>query len=112
MFIPFAKAYEAAPKENWQPNHEKGMGSQVGSDGEVAIEGWGTYRGLEIRKVGCLPSHQWEEVLSQEIPPFWKRSLVWQDGQQTPVPRTRNKAANQHINLEGLAGKAMEDEGG
>lgn len=45
--IPSAEPRKAAPKENWQADHEEGVRAKVGRDRKVAIECRGAHRTLE-----------------------------------------------------------------
>ncbi len=92
--IPFAKIHEAAPKEDWEPDHEESVCPQIGSDGKIAVEGRRSYLRLEVGEVGSLPSHQREQVLSQDIPPFWKRSFICHISQRTRLPSMRSQPAS------------------
>lgn len=61
---------EATPEQHGQSNHEECMCTEVGSDGEVAIEEGASGLALEVGQVGRLPPNQWEQPLAQIVSPF------------------------------------------
>lgn len=59
----------SAPEEDRKDDHKEGMGTKVGGDREVGIEGGRTSGLLHGRKVGCLPSDQGDYLLTGRISP-------------------------------------------
>lgn len=52
------------------------MGSEVGGDGEVAVEGGRPQLILQPGQVGRLPTDQGQHLLSQRVSPFGQSPLV------------------------------------
>ena len=59
----------SAPEEDREDDHEEGMGTEIGGDGEVGIEGGRTGGLLHGREVGCLPSDQGDDLLTGRVAP-------------------------------------------
>lgn len=55
----------SAPEAYGQPDHEESMGSQVGGNGKVTIEGGGSQLVLHPGEVRRLHSDQGQQLLAQ-----------------------------------------------
>jgi hypothetical protein len=55
---------EPAPEADGQEGHEKGMGAEVGRQGEVRVQERRATDFLQAREIGSLPADEGDEPLS------------------------------------------------
>ena len=67
--IPAPHAGRAAPEQEGQEDHEKGVGAEVGREREVGIESRRADFLLHPGEIGRFISNQWDEVLSRPVAP-------------------------------------------